>query len=71
MSLNSTHNVILWSVDGMTAMVAAKLAKGRNFPMGSQHRRGQNLNLAPKNFDEGGLDLFSKNRQTLFVAFSL
>ncbi|KAM1237249.1 hypothetical protein ACFX13_038984 [Malus domestica] len=71
MSLNSTHSAILWSVDGMTAMVAAKLARGRNFPMGSQHRRGQSLNLAPKDSDEGGLDLFSKNRHTLSVASSL
>ncbi|KAM0964043.1 hypothetical protein ACFX15_022461 [Malus domestica] len=71
MSLNSTHIAILWSMDGMTTMVAAKLARGRNFPMGSQHRRGQNLNLAPKEYDEGGLDLFLKNRQTLSIASSL
>ncbi|KAM1634153.1 hypothetical protein ACFXTN_011117 [Malus domestica] len=71
MSLNSTHNVILWSVDGMTAMVAAETGQRKEFSNGVAARRGQNLNLAPKNFDEGGLDLFSKNRQTLFVAFSL
>ncbi|KAM2363432.1 hypothetical protein ACFX1X_002494 [Malus domestica] len=49
-------------------MVTAKLSRGRNFPMGSQHRQGQSLNLGPNVYDEGGLDLFSKNRRILFVA---
>ncbi|KAM1001992.1 hypothetical protein ACFX2C_002470 [Malus domestica] len=54
----------------MIAMVTAKLSRGRNFPMGSQHRQGQSLNLGPNVYDEGGLDLFSKNRRILFVASS-
>ncbi|KAM1818465.1 hypothetical protein PS2_000222 [Malus domestica] len=54
----------------MNRNVRESLAGGRNFPMGSQHRRGQNLNLAAKDSDDGGLDLFSKNRHTLSVTSS-
>ncbi|KAM1549105.1 hypothetical protein ACFX1Z_010204 [Malus domestica] len=54
----------------MNRNVRESLAGGRNFPMGSQHRRGQSLNLAAKDSDDGGLDLFSKNRHTLSVTSS-
>ncbi|KAB2621790.1 DNA-directed RNA polymerase II subunit RPB1-like [Pyrus ussuriensis x Pyrus communis] len=54
----------------MNRNVRESLAGGRNFPMGSQHRRGQSLNLAPKDSDDGGLDLFSKSRRTLSVTSS-
>ncbi|KAM2968005.1 hypothetical protein FF1_028195 [Malus domestica] len=53
----------------MTAIVASKLFRMRNFPMGSHHRRGQSLNLGLNDYDEGGLNLFSKNRQILSVTF--
>ncbi|KAB2630398.1 serine/arginine repetitive matrix protein 1 [Pyrus ussuriensis x Pyrus communis] len=54
----------------MNRNVRESLAGGRNFPMGSQHRRGQSLHLAAKDSDDGGLDLFSKNRRTLSVTSS-
>ncbi|KAM1442420.1 hypothetical protein ACFXTO_010406 [Malus domestica] len=54
----------------MNRNVRESLAGERNFPMGSQHRRGQSLNLAAKDSDDGGLDLFSKNRHTLSVTSS-
>ncbi|KAM1364768.1 hypothetical protein ACFX13_043883 [Malus domestica] len=49
------------TVDGTTTMVTAKLARGRNFPMGSQHQQRQNLNLAPKDSDEGDLIFSQRN----------
>ncbi|KAM1309214.1 hypothetical protein FF1_005915 [Malus domestica] len=52
----------------MTAIVAAKLSRGRSFPMGSHHRRGHSLNLGLNDYDKGGLDLFLKNRQILPLA---
>ncbi|KAM1873915.1 hypothetical protein ACFX13_007702 [Malus domestica] len=52
----------------MTAIVASKLSRWRNFPIGSHHWRGQSLNLGLNGYDKGGLDLFSKNRQILSVA---
>ncbi|KAM1055287.1 hypothetical protein FF1_028857 [Malus domestica] len=48
----------------MNRNVMESLAGGRNFPTGSQHQQGQSLNLAPRDSDEGDLDLFSKNRRT-------
>ncbi|KAM0956977.1 hypothetical protein TB2_024777 [Malus domestica] len=50
-------------------MVTTKLARGRNFPMGSQHQQRQSLNLAPKDSDEGDL-IFSQRNTGLSLPLS-